>query len=92
MIPVTQPNTRTEMHMRAFVCLTIQSDDGALQAFGVCAPDRAAALANAIVMITNQPAHSSQIVGVLTQEDVTGMTMLLAAGRAGLSALTSIEA
>ena len=78
--------------MRAFVCLTIQSEDGALQAFGVCAPDRAAALANAIVMISNQPASSSRIVGVLTQEEVTGMGMLLAAGRAGLSTLSSIEA
>ena len=78
--------------MRAFVCLTTQSDDGALVAFAICAHDRATALANAISMLANQQGISARVVGVLTQEEVTGMGMLLAAGRAGMSALTHIEA
>ena len=78
--------------MRAFVCLTTQSEDGALAAFAICAHDRATALANAISMLAKQQGISARVVGVLTQEEVTGMGMLLAAGRAGMSALTHIEA
>lgn len=71
--------------MRAFVCLTTQSDDGSLGAFAVCAHDRASALATAIAMHSEQSDGSSRVVGVLTQEEVTGMGMLLAASRASRS-------
>lgn len=84
--------TLKEIPMRAFVCLTIQSDEGALVAIGVCAPDRTTALANATSTLAKQHGSAARVVGVLTQEDVTGMGMLLAAGRAGLSAKSSIEA
>lgn len=78
--------------MRAFVCLTVQSDDGTVESFGICAPDRASALAVGTATVTNQTANPSRVVGILTQEEVTGMGMLLAAGRAGLSARSSIKA
>ena len=61
-------------------------------AFTICAHDRETALANAISMLAKQQGNSSRVVGVLTQEEITGMGMLLAAGRAGMSAQTHIEA
>lgn len=75
--------------MRAFVCLTTQSDNDTLGAVAVCAPDRASALASGIATLSN---GSSHVVGVLTQEEVSGMGMLLAASREVLSAASSIEA
>ena len=61
-------------------------------AFALCVQDRATALADAISTLAKQKGNSARVVGVLTQEEVTGMGMLLAAGRAGMSALTHIEA
>lgn len=78
--------------MRAFVCLTTQSDNDTLGAFAVCAHDRASALASGIAMLSQQSDGSSHVVGVLMQEEVSGMGMLLAAGRASMSAKTEIEA
>lgn len=77
--------------MRAFVCLITQSDNGDLDAFAICAHDRATALASAIEMLTAQPDRSSQVVGILSQEEVTGFGMILAASRACLPAMSSIQ-
>lgn len=78
--------------MRAFVCLSTQSDNDTLGAFAVFAEDRASALASGIAMLNEPSDGSCRVVGVLTQEDVSGMGMLLAAGRAWTSAVTSVEA
>lgn len=71
--------------MRAFICLSTPSIDGLLGAFIICAHDRASALAIGTAMLNEQSDGSCLVVGVLTQEEVSGMGMLLAAGRASLS-------
>lgn len=88
----THTTTVEDIPMRAFVCLTTQSNERALAAIGICAPDRATALANATSKVAEQHGTAQRVLGVLTQEEVTGMGMLLAAGRAGLLAKTEVEA
>lgn len=72
--------------------MTTQLDDGDLGAFAICAYDRATALAIAIEMLIARSDGSSQVMGILSQEGVTGLGMLLAANRAGLPVMSRIQA
>ena len=75
--------------MRIFVCLISQPGSAELNAIAVAAADREAAVASCQPAAAKQ-SHDAVVVGALTQEDVTSLGMLLAAGREAFAATTQI--
>lgn len=73
------------MSTRAFVGLITCATDQAPTAIPVCASDRISALACARETARARGMDPSDIVAILTQEDVTCMGMLLAAARVALA-------
>lgn len=74
------------MSTRAFVCLITRATDQAPIAVPVCASDRLSALTGAREAAKSRGMDPTEIVAILTQEDVTCMGMLLAAARVALAA------
>lgn len=73
------------MSTRAFVCLITRATDQAPIAIPVCASDRVSALTPAREAAKARGMDPTEIVAILTQEDVTCMGMLLAAARVALA-------
>ena len=74
-----------DMKERAFICLIAREPNEAPLAFAVCASDATSAMERGRQGAAAEGLDLAAVIGILTQEDVTRMGMLLAAARACLS-------